>query len=146
MLYFNNMRKKKYEILEHKADLKIRVFGKDKKEVFSNALLGMFEEARYKQISNLKPQISKRKIKIKSQDSGSLLVDFLSEALYLSEINQEVYRDIRFRKFNDKEIDGVLIGKKLKRIGVQIKGVTYHGLDIHQEKDGSFEATILFDI
>jgi len=32
---------KKYEILEHRADLKIRVFGKTKKELFKNALLGM---------------------------------------------------------------------------------------------------------
>jgi SHS2 domain-containing protein len=31
-------------------------------------------------------------------------------------------------------------------MGVHIKGVTYHGLDIHQEKDGTWQATILFDI
>jgi len=31
-------------------------------------------------------------------------------------------------------------------MGVQIKGVTYHELDIHQEEDGTWEATVLFDI
>jgi SHS2 domain-containing protein len=31
-------------------------------------------------------------------------------------------------------------------MGVHIKGVTYHDLDIHQEKDGTWQATILFDI
>lgn len=32
----------KYEILEHKADLKIRVFGKTKEELFENAMVGVF--------------------------------------------------------------------------------------------------------
>ena len=32
---------KNYEILEHKADLKIRAFGKTKEELFLNMLLGM---------------------------------------------------------------------------------------------------------
>jgi hypothetical protein len=36
---------KKFEILEHKADLKIRVFGKTKEELFENAMLGMFRLA-----------------------------------------------------------------------------------------------------
>jgi len=76
----------------------------------------------------------------------SLLVDFLSEVLYLSEVNREVYQKIQFKKFTDKEIEGILSGKKLKRRGVIIKGVTYHDLDIKQRKDKIWEVTILFDI
>lgn len=37
----------KYEILEHKADLKIRAFGEDLKELFLNVMVGMFEGTRY---------------------------------------------------------------------------------------------------
>ena len=53
---------KKFEILEHKADLQIRVFGRTKEELFQNALFGMQE--------SMKPEIrkpdkeTKRKIKI----------------------------------------------------------------------------------
>jgi len=32
---------KKFEILEHKADLKIRVFGENKEELFLNAVVAM---------------------------------------------------------------------------------------------------------
>ncbi len=133
---------KKFEILEHKADLKIRAFGKEKSELFLNAMLGMFESAKYEAEGSK----IKREIKISSLDLSSLLVDFLSEVLYLSEVNQEVYDEIQFKKFSDKNIEGILIGKKLKRIGVLIKGVTYHDLEIQQRKDGVWEATILFDI
>ena len=72
---------KKYEILEHKADLKIRAFGRDKKQLFSSMLAAMAESQ--------KPEIKskkkiKRQIKIKSLDLAALLVDFLNEVLYLS--------------------------------------------------------------
>lgn len=139
----------KYEILEHTSDLKIRVSGKNRKELFKNALLGMFEGARYQEEVKTKSQklkTIKRKIQIKSQNLSTLLVDFLSEVLYLAETKKEVYSHIQFKKFTDKQIEGVLIGKKLKRIGVQIKGVTYHNLDVHQKEDGTWQATILFDI
>lgn len=133
---------KKFEILEHKADLKIRAFGKDLKELFLNTMIGMFEGARYEGGKN---EIA-REIKISSLDLPSLLVDFLSEILYLVETEKEVYQKVNFKEFSEKDIEAELIGKKLKRMGVHIKAVTYHGLDIHQKKDGSWQATVLFDI
>jgi len=132
----------KYKIIEHTADLKIRVFGKTKKELFKNAVIGMFEGARYEKGE----EKVKRGFKVSSSDLSLLLVDFLSEVLYLSEVNGEVYEQIQFKKFSDQKAEGILTGKKLKRIGVQIKGVTHHNLDIHQKKDKTWEATILFDI
>jgi len=131
----------KFRILPHTADLKIQSFGKDKKELFENAMVGMFEGARYEG----KEKETKRKIKISSHNFPSLLVDFLSEVLYLVEIKKEVYQQIEFDKLTEKELKGILIGKKLKRMGVHIKGVTYHDLDVRQEK-GTWQATILFDI
>jgi len=133
---------RKFEILEHKADLKIRAFGKTKEELFLNILKGMME--------SMKPEGleagEKRKIEIKSLDLKSLLVDFLSEALYLSQVNKEVYFEAKFKKFTDSELEGELIGQKVESFGEDIKAVTYHSLDIHQEKDGTWQATVLFDI
>jgi len=135
---------KKFEILEHKADLKIRVFGKTKEELFENAMIGMFEAAKYE--STKQPMTKQITTKIKSVDLPSLLVDFLSEVLYLVETEKLVFEKVEFKKFTENEIEAILIGKPLKRMGVHIKGVTYHELDISQEKDGTWQATILFDI
>ncbi len=134
---------KKYEILDHRADLKIKVFGRDKKELFLNALLGMTSGLRP---TKLKTKSEKRKIKISSSDLDALLVDFLSEALYLIQTNKEVYDDIKFKKFSNTEIEAELLGQKVKSFGEDIKAVTYHDLDIRQKKDKTWEATILFDI
>ena len=132
----------KFKILPHTADLKIRAFGKDLKELFENAIIGMFESAKYEG----EGEEIKREIKISSIDLPSLLVDFLSEALYYSETNREVYDKIQFKKFDEKNLKGILLGKKLKRVGMIIKGATYHDLDIHQRKDKTWEVTVLFDV
>ena len=135
---------KKYETLEHKADLKIRAFGETKEELFYNTLLGMGE--------SMKPEIQKpgkkinREIKIVSLDLPALLVDFLSEALYLSQTNKEVYLDAKFKKFSDNRLEGELFGQKVKSFNEDIKAVTHHGLNIRQRTDDIWEATILFDI
>ena len=132
----------KFEILEHKADLKIKAFGKDKKELFLNMLLGMTAALR----PELKAQNVKRKIKIISIDLPTLLVDFLSEVLYQTQVNKEVYNNVKFKKFTDFEIEAEIFGQKVVRFGEDIKAVTYHNLEVKQKKDGSWEAIALFDI
>ena len=100
----------------------------------------------------LKPKIKSPKSKIKSKiavesiDLDSLLVDFLNEVLYLSQVNKEVYNDIKFRKFTDKRLEGELTGNKIELFGEDIKAVTYHGLEIKKNKQGLWEVTVLFDI
>jgi SHS2 domain-containing protein len=137
----------KYKILDHPADIKVQAFGRTKQELFSNALQGMAEI--------LKPekdlQIVNRKIRISSIDLDNLLVDFLSEVLYLSQTNKKIYNDVKFKRFGPSIssgqtiLEGELFGNKIKSFGEDIKGVTYHGLKI-EKKNGIYQATILFDI
>lgn len=134
---------KKYEVLEHKADLKIRIFGKSKKELFLNALLAMN--------FGLRPEILdgksvKRKIKAKALDLSALLVDFLSEALYLTQAKKEIYESVNFIKFADLELEVEIFGKKTKKFGEDIKAVTYHNLKIIKNKNDVWQATVLFDV
>ncbi|XOB42051.1 MAG: archease [Candidatus Nealsonbacteria bacterium] len=133
---------KKFEILEHKADLKIRAFGKNKEELFLNMLLAMTENQR----PEILPGKVKREIKISSPELSSLLVDFLSEVLYLTQVNKEVYSEVNFKKFIDTGLKAELVGQKVESFGEDIKAVTYHSLDIHQKKDGTWQTTVLFDI
>jgi len=132
----------KFEILEHKADLKIKAFGKDKKELFLNMLLGMNAGLQ----PEIKAQNVKRKIKIISIDLPTLLVDFLSEVLYQTQVNKEIYNNVKFSKFTDVEIEAEISGQKVGRFGEDIKAVTYHNLEVKQKEDGTWEAIVLFDI
>ncbi len=136
---------KPYEILEHVTDLEIRAFGKTKEALFSNMLKGMFEAAG-PQIKGKRLKVkSERKIKIKSTDEQSLLVDFLSEALAQSDINNEAYFEAKFNKLTEKELEGEIFGWPIEMFKVEIKAVTYHGLEIKKLAD-HWEAKVLFDI
>ena len=141
-----------YEILEHPADLKIRAYGKDLPELFSHTIKGMFESCR-PTISD--KTIIEREIKISAEGGSAsggkadslenLLVDFLSEALYLSDINDEVYLDADFQILTDKELKGKIRGQKVTGLDIEIKAVTWHDLEIKKEGE-QWQATVLFDI
>lgn len=132
---------KRFEILPHLADLKIMVRGRNKEELFANALLAMSESMR----ADTTSQAVRRKIEVKSIDLNALLVDFLSEVLVLSQINKEVYSYVNFGELSETRIKAELVGKKVKTFGEDIKAVTYHGLAI-KKKSGLLEVIIIFDI
>ena len=133
---------KKFKILSHLADVKIQIFGKNEKELFLNALLAMAEI----QKGEISGEKKKRQVKVQSVDLNGLLVDFLNEVLYLGQVNKEIYSDIEFEKFSDKELKGTLFGQKVKSLGEDIKAVTYYDLKIKQEEDKSWTAAVIFDI
>jgi UDP-N-acetylmuramoyl-L-alanyl-D-glutamate--2,6-diaminopimelate ligase len=133
----------RFEILPHTADVKIRAFGGNLEELFKNALLGMMEV--------MKPKLSgqsgkTRRIELKSIDRNALFIDFLNEVLYLAQANKEAFPKIKFSKFSDTELEAELVGQKVESFSEDIKAVTYHGAEIKQKNDGTWETAILFDI
>ena len=133
---------KKYEVLEHTADLKIKVWAKDRQELFINALVAMFE-AIEPDITSAKTHT--RNIQAASDDESLLLIDFLSEALYLSDINNEIYIDVNFKNFTPNGLQAELTAKPIKGFKEEIKAVTYHGFKI-EKTDRGLETEIIFDI
>ena len=139
----------KYEILEHKADIKIKVFGKTLEELFENAALAMVSILKHD--ANLRMDANAanvEKIKIQSSDQETLLADFLNEILAKSQINKKVYKvkSIKFKVLNKRvELEAEIVGFPIENFDEDIKAATYHDLKI-SEKGGSFEAIVLFDI
>jgi len=145
---------KDFEMLPHTADIKIRVYGKTLEDFFCNAVIGMFQ--------SIGPKIPGCKIKnervicdnlperhtvqVESPDIGALLVDFLSEALYLSDVNNEAYLWADVQEVSQTKIKATLHGIKVEGFEVvEIKAVTYHEMDV-QKIDGFWQTNIVFDI
>lgn len=133
----------RYSILEHTADLKIKVFGKDLPELFSNAALAMAEQLK----PGIRPPIEGKweKIEIKSSDLEPLLVDWLSEILYRSDVNHRVYAEIKIEEISERELKAKIRGTSIGKKDLDIKAVTYHGLEIKQIGN-YWEAVIIFDV
>jgi len=142
-----------YQQLEHPTDIRLRVWGRNLVELFQDALLGMMQILK-SQISNLKSQIlnlksqklSERKIVVQSNDQTALLIDFLNEVLYQSQVNREIYTKIEFDKLTEKELQARLFGHGIAKFDEDIKAVTYHQAEIKKTPEGNYETIILFDI
>lgn len=144
---------KDFEALPHTADLKIRAYGASLEELFAHAVVGMFQviEPIAPQCTSLNDRLvcpelpSKHIIDVSSYDETSLLVDFLSEALYLSDVYNEAYLKVTVHSFNEHQIKATVYGIPVQGFNVEIKAVTYHDLAIKKTSEG-YQADIVFDI
>ena len=145
---------KGYELAEHTADLKLYAYGVTLDELFKNALKGMFSsikpQGKALYYKNNEPFVKEfeveRSVMIHSQNYEELLIDFLSECLYLSDIHNEAYFDARFSLLHDTEVQGVIFGVKISGFEEsEIKAVTYHDL-ILEKVENVWQATLVFDI
>ena len=144
---------RRFDILPHTADFKIRVYGKTLQELFANACIGMFTGAGFQ--SDLCKQNNtefecvtlsqNRNIKIVAIDKEMLLVDFLSEVIYLSDVHNEAYLEVDMHTWSETSLHATVHGVKVIRFDIEIKAVTYHGLAIQKRSDG-WQVDIVFDI
>src|SRR5512136_2729241 len=79
---------KKYDLIDHTADVGIKAYGKTISEAFENAAKGMFDIV----TDNSEIEsIGQYNIELGSDNLEQLLVDFLSELLYLNSANNLVF-------------------------------------------------------
>jgi SHS2 domain-containing protein len=145
---------KGYELVPHTADLKIYAYGTTFEELFSNALMGMFASIKPKSshITYKDDELMVNKYTVEHQvvtrsiDRETLLIDFLSDCLYLSDIHDEAYFNAKFKILEETELDATIYGVSIEGFEVvEIKAVTYHDLAF-ENIDGIWRATIVFDI
>lgn len=141
-------------MVPHTADFKLRAYGQTMEELFKHALQGMFQSIRPQShschendgriICDVLP--AKHGIRIEAPDREALLVDFLSQALYLSDVYDEAYFDVDIHKLTSTSVKAIVRGVKITGFEVvEIKAVTYNDLKV-EYTDGVWMAEIVFDI
>ena len=133
----------RYETIDHTADIAIKAFGSSLPEAFCNAAYGMFDIM--SDASSIDP-LKEIEVKLEAPDMEQLLVDWLSELLYLSEVEETLFCEFEV-KITGTKLEGKARGEKidLARHGfnTEIKAVTYHMLEIDVQNN---TIQVLFDI
>ena len=138
---------KRFELIEHTADVGIKAYGKNPHHLFSNSAYGMF--SLITDLSTVSPK-EKIGIKLTSLSREELLIAWLNELLY--HFNQS---KILLKKFNIKELNGEHLlaevfgeryDKKKHRLKMEVKAATYHQLKIEQVTNNRWQAKIIFDV
>jgi SHS2 domain-containing protein len=130
-----------YEEIDHTADWAFRAFGKDVKELFENAAYALFAlEGALDAQSTFT-----REIHVEGIDREALLVNWLSELLFLQETKRETYQKFEITNLTETELQATVHGAHTQPITKFIKAVTYHDLKIKQPEKG-WEATVVVDV
>ena len=136
-----------YDIIDHTADIGIRVKGSSQGELFLHAAEAMFDIlVQPKKL--LIPSIS-YPVAIEAESIDQLLVRWLSELHLAFDMRRLVLTHFWIDEITENRVIGG--GKGLKfddtrhRAGTQIKAVTYHGLKV-ESRGNEWVAEVIFDI
>lgn len=127
--------------IEHTADWALRVWAPDLSTLFTQAALGMYW---LMETALAEGQRVERRLALDSIDDEALLVDFLSELLYMGE-SEHLGFDVFSVEINATHLAAVLGGAPITVQKKEIKAVTYHNLAIRQAGAG-LQVTIVFDV
>lgn len=127
--------------LSHTADVEIEVWAPDLPGLLVQAARGMYALAGIRLEAENRLE---RAVELRARDGESLLVSFLTELLYLCEVEGLAFDDIR------PQVDGYALQARLGGAPVasqrrEIKAVTYHDLAVRASERG-YEARIVFDV
>lgn len=135
-----------FEILPHRADLRIKVWGAGLEEVFQSALAGMNEVLK-PGFCQAERQFSKEvKLELEASDPTVLLVDFLSQVLTASQEQKVIYCKADFENLTSQAVAVKLQGMAVEGFDRDVKAVTYHEAEVKKNEKGEFETVIVFDI
>ena len=131
-----------YVVVEHTADIALRVSGRTLEELFANAAAGMF--AQMVVLDRVAPALQ-RHVRVEEDDNEALLVAWLSELLYLRDVHGEAYSRFQVRFAAPRHLEAVAEGSPWTAFDRPVKAVTFHGLKV-EPKDNGWQATIVFDV
>jgi SHS2 domain-containing protein len=135
----------KYRFIDHTADIRMEVFGRDLRELFVHAALG-FTEAVSGQAEPTGSVVFS--LNIEADGVEELLIDWLRELLFRKETQGFIFREAHIHELTERLITAEVIGGVADPDiypEMEIKAVTYHGLKV-EKTDSGYRAAIVFDI
>jgi len=135
-----------YELVDHTADLGIRVWADDIKGLFEEAARALFDIIT--DLTKVEAHV-KREIVVRGSGREELMVAWLNELLYLHEVDHLLFRDFSIAEIDEGTVTGVANGEEFDQdrhsVKTEVKAVTYHQLEI-KEQGGRWQAQLIFDI
>ena len=136
---------KRFEVIEHTADVGIAAYGSDVKEAFANAAYALF--SLMIDLKHVGDNLD-REVEVTAENQQDLLVAWLNELIYLFEVEGILFKRFRIDELTETKLKSRCYGEKVDpvrhKIRVGVKAATYHMLKV--EKNNGFRVQVLFDI
>ena len=135
---------KRFELIEHTADVGLVAYGKTLAGAFANAAFGMFSI-----IADLDGvrEAESRRVEIAEDDLEGLLFEWLNSLIYFFDVEMLLFKKFDIIDFGENRLQAVCRGEKYDpsrhRLKTGVKSDTYHLLKVDREKN---QVQVIFDI
>ena len=137
---------KKYELINHTADLGVEIYGRDLKELFQNAGEALFEILC--DPSEVGDSVQRRLVVV-GDDLEQLMVVWLGELLFLHETEGLLFKRFEVEEVGDTRLKATVHGERFKEghhtIKAEVKAVTYHQIQVRHKGSG-WISRVIFDL
>lgn len=138
-----------YQILEHTADKGVRAWGETLEELFENAARGMYRLVIDPEGKHPNVTVPIRVEVVDPLDRSDLLVRWLRELIYLTDLEKLVFTAFRVHSITETTVEGEAIGlvveDNAQLDGAPVKAVTYHLLRVEPTATG-WQAEFYVDV
>jgi SHS2 domain-containing protein len=135
---------KKFELIEHTADMGLAAYGKSLEEAFANAAYGMFSIIA--ELDAVK-EVESRRVEITEDDTESLLFEWLNSLLYYFDVETLLFKRFDIIEFGEGRLAAVCYGEKYDpsrhQLKTGIKSATYHMLEVDRAEN---RVQVIFDV
>ena len=126
------MKSKPYQMLEHTADVAVRVWGPDLPALFAHAAMALFDLMAEPPMEDT----VSREVSVSSYDREELLINWLNELIFMHEVDGETYDHFVIQSISPTELQATALGGKTKRKLKTVKAATFHDLSIQETAEG----------
>ena len=135
----------KYKFIDKlTSDVMYEAYGKNLKELFENAALGLLSVIC--DIKNVK-QTEKEEFMMKGNNAEELLINWLQGIIAVVDVEQKFYSKVDVEEVDENHVKAFLFGEPSQpKLGkTVVKAVTYYKFKLEHDKKG-FKATISLDV
>jgi SHS2 domain-containing protein len=141
---------KKFEYINHTADVEFKAYGKDLKELFRNSFIALFRIISTMDNAEKQKRVRRIKISERADTLENLMWYSLQDAISLGDAESLFFYNVGLVELvADKgyTLNAEIIGtaQKPKRLGFDIKAVSQYGIKI-KKRGGVYSCNVIVDV
>ena len=127
---------KRFEVIDHTADIGIAAYGANLREAFANAAYALF--SLMVDLDNVADAVC-YEAEVTAENREDLLVAWLNELIYLFEVEYVLLKRFEIDELSETRLRARCFGERIDserhKIKIAVKAATYHMLKV-EERDG----------
>ena len=135
---------KRFQLIEHTADIGLTAYGSNLADAFANAAYGLFsiitELNRVREVESLV-------VAVNAEDAEGLLFNWLNHLIYVFEVERLLFKGFDITEFTEHDLKATCRGERYDpsrhQLKLGVKSATYHMLKVDGEKN---RVQVIFDV